>query len=107
MRMFVDAPKVYLHREPVDFRKQINGLSVIVQEALKMDPFEDALFVFINCSRNRIKALYWERNGFCLWFKRLEKDKFSWPKHLRDDVVTISEQKRKNILFFKRVPSNA
>lgn len=71
---------VYLHCEPVDFRKQINGLSAIVEQELIMNPFSDALFVFINRRRTSIKALYWHRNGFCLWHKRLEKDRFAWPK---------------------------
>lgn len=79
---------VYLHRLPVDFRKAINGLALIVQEALSLSPYEESLFVFINRSRNRIKLLYWERNGFCLWMKRLEKHKFAWP--LSHDTVTVS-----------------
>ena len=81
---------VYLHREPIDFRKQINGLSMIVQDELALDPFGNACFVFVNRGRNRIKILYWQRNGFCLWMKRLEKDKFSWPKHLMKDVIQLT-----------------
>ena len=90
MRLFVDAPKVYLHRKPVDFRKQINGLSLLVEDGLQLNPFDEALFIFINRSRNRLKILYWERNGFCLWLKRLEKDKFAWPKHNTEDVVRLN-----------------
>jgi len=70
---------VYLHCEPVDFRKQINGLSAIVEQELEVNPFGDALFVFVNRRRTSIKALYWHRNGFCLWQKRLEKQRFAWP----------------------------
>ena len=81
---------IYLHREPIDFRRQINGLSMLVQEGLGLDPFSEALFVFVNRSRSALKILYYERNGFCLWLKRLEKDKFAWPKHLSDPVVSIS-----------------
>ena len=91
MRLFVDVPKIYLHREPVDFRKQINGLSLLVEENLQLNPFDEALFIFINRARNRLKILYWERNGFCLWLKRLEKDKFAWPKHRTDEVMTLNE----------------
>jgi len=81
---------VYLHRQPVDFRRQINGLSLIVQDAMQLDPYAEALFVFCNRSRNRIKVLYWQRNGFCLWLKRLEKHKFAWPtKLLTQDVITL------------------
>ena len=65
IRFKEDVP-VYLHREPVDFRKQINGLSVLVQEEMTMDAFSEGLFVFGNRHRTRIKILYWQRNGFCL-----------------------------------------
>lgn len=71
---------VYLCRAPVDFRKQIDGLACIVEQELTMDPFSDALFVFVNRRRDKIKALYWHRNGFCLWQKRLEKQRFAWPE---------------------------
>ena len=65
---------VYLCREPIDFRKSINGLSVLVEQALELNPFGSALTVFINRQRTRIKVLTWHRNGFCLWMKRLEAE---------------------------------
>lgn len=71
---------IYLHREPVDFRKQINGLAAIVEGELEMSPFADALFAFTNRARTSVKVLYWDRNGFCLWQKRLETDRFAWPR---------------------------
>lgn len=83
-----DIP-VYLHKEAIDFRKQINGLSAIVQESLQLDPFAANVFVFINRGRSRIKILYWDRNGFCLWMKRLEKHKFAWPTAIREDKVIV------------------
>lgn len=70
---------IYLHREPIDFRKQINGLAALVEGELALSPFADALFVFVNRRRTGLKALYWDRNGFCLWQKRLEVDRFAWP----------------------------
>lgn len=93
MMIFDKGVTVYLYREPVDFRKQINGLSVLVQDGMAIDPFTESLFVFSNRHRNRIKILYWQRNGFCLWMKRLEKDKFSWPKHLHNnDILTLTSE---------------
>jgi len=83
---------VYLCRQPVDFRKAIVGLSVLVEQALGLDPFAPALYVFTNCQRNKIKILYWERNGFCLWQKRLERERFKWPQHLTSDTVTLTGQ---------------
>lgn len=78
---------VYLCREPVDFRKQINGLSALVEQELALDPFGRALYGFTNRARNRIKVLYWHRNGFCLWQKRLEKARFVWPRQGQEERV--------------------
>lgn len=87
MRPSNALPAVYLCRDAVDFRKGINGLAVLVEDTLQLDPFSEHLFVFCNRSRNRIKILYWERNGFCLWQKRLERDRFVWP---RDDEALVT-----------------
>jgi transposase len=77
---------VYLCRAPVDFRKQIDGLSVMVEQGLGLNPFASALYVFINRQRTKIKVLYWHRNGLCLWQKRLESDRFAWvPKYDQSD----------------------
>jgi len=92
MITFKSGTDVYLHKHAIDFRKQINGLSLIVQESLLLNPFADSFFVFINRPRTRIKILYWDRNGFCLWMKRLEKDKFAWPRHLQDDQAVITTE---------------
>ena len=82
--------QVYLCREPIDFRKSINGLSVLVEQELELNPFSNALYVFINRQRNKIKVLYWHRNGFCLWLKRLEAEQFAWPKECEAYTQTIS-----------------
>ena len=85
--------QVYLCRAAVDFRKSINGLSVMVEQALGLNPFDTALYVFINRQRTKIKILYWHRNGFCLWLKRLESDKFAWPPvdELLTQELTVQE----------------
>jgi len=62
-------------------RKSINGLSILVKESLDLDPFSGYLFAFSNKRRNIVKILYWDYNGFCLWQKRLEKDRLKWPKN--------------------------
>jgi len=92
MRMFVDVSQVYLHRQPVDFRKSINGLSLIVEQEMSLSPFSEALFLFCNRSRDKLKILYWDKSGFCLWYKRLETEKFKWPRKLADDVVRLTEE---------------
>lgn len=78
---------VFLHRDPVDMRKAINGLSVLVQEADMGDLMGPYLFVFCGKRRDVIKVLYFDRSGFCLWQKRLEREKFPWPK--KSDVENI------------------
>ena len=72
--------QVYLYAEPVDMRKAIDGLSVLVEQEMALSPSMDALFVFCNRGRDKIKLLCWERNGFIVWYKRLEKQRFRWPK---------------------------
>jgi len=71
--------RVYLALGATDMRKAINGLSILVADILKQDPFSGHIFAFCNRRQNIIKALYWDRNGFCLWSKRLEKNRFAWP----------------------------
>lgn len=83
--------QVYLHRGYVDFRKSINGLSIIVEQEMKLSPFSTALFVFCNKRRDKLKVLYWDKTGFALWYKRLEQDKFKWPVKLNQDVIELSQ----------------
>ena len=90
MFSFSPTAEVYLHRVHVDFRKQINGLAVIVQAGMALDPMREALFVFTNRRADGIKVLWWDRNGFCLWMKRLEAHRFVWPVHVTEPVVTLS-----------------
>ncbi|WP_416136213.1 IS66 family insertion sequence element accessory protein TnpB [Aquabacterium sp. A7-Y] len=68
-----EGPKVYLHREPIDFRLNINGLSVLVEQGLGLDAFASCVYVFSNRRRNQVKILGWDRNGFWLLLKRLDK----------------------------------
>ena len=76
--------RVFLAAGHTDMRKSINGLSVLVAQGMEMDPLSGHLFVFSNRRRNLVKILYWDRNGFCLWQKRLEKQFFRWPKDETD-----------------------
>ncbi|UCF85199.1 MAG: IS66 family insertion sequence element accessory protein TnpB [Desulfobacteraceae bacterium] len=91
--MLLPAPgmKVYLALGSTDMRKSINGLSILVETNMELDPFSGHLFVFCNRRRNILKILYWDRNGFCLWHKRLEKHRFRWPDS-ESDVVKIGQR---------------
>jgi len=90
MRPDPKIPAVYLCVAPVDFRKAIQGLSLLVEQELELNPFEATLFVFINRRRDKIKVLYWEKNGFCLWYKRLEKQHFKWPVGHSAATITLN-----------------
>ena len=72
--------KIFLRPGHTDLRKAVNGLSAIVQEAMKQDPFSGSAYLFCNRERKLLKAIYWDRTGFWLSQKRLENDKFPWPQ---------------------------
>ena len=98
MKMFVDPPAVYLHRDPIDFRVGINGLAVRVEGAMALQPFSGALFLFTNRGRDKIKILYWDQTGFALWMKRLEEARFLWPKRFSEMVLTLTEEQLQWVL---------
>lgn len=75
----LNGARVFVRPGPTDMRKQINGLAVLVEEVLEADPFSHAVFLFCNRERRILKAIYWDRTGFALWMKRLEKHRFPWP----------------------------
>jgi len=78
---YLSRVSIYVRPGITDMRKQINGLSIIAAEQMNQDPLSGSwLFLFCNRSRRIIKALYWDRNGFCLWQKRRERDRFPWPQ---------------------------
>jgi transposase len=81
---------VFVCVTPVDMRKQAATLALIVEQTLKRNIFEPALYVFSNERRDRIKIVYWQRNGLCLWSKRLEgRDRFLFPRQIEGETVTI------------------
>jgi transposase len=84
--MFIDWNKAKIFIKPgfTDMRKQINGLALIASKEISNNIFAGNLFLFCSKSRRHLKILYWDRNGFCLWYKRLEKDKFPWPKNTNE-----------------------
>lgn len=75
------AEKIYIACGYTDMRKSIDGLAALVQQNLQLNPFQNSLFLFCGRRHDRLKALYWEGDGFVLLYKRLEKSKFQWPKN--------------------------
>ena len=72
--------KVFIRPGYTDMRKAINGLSEVVVSIMEKDPFSKCLFFFTNRGRKILKCIYWDKTGFCLWQKKLEKEKFPWPQ---------------------------
>lgn len=92
MLAFRDDAAIYLRTGATDMRKSINGLSALVQNEMRLDPFGNCYFLFCGRSRRIIKLLYWDRTGFALWYKRLEKDRFPWPQAEEEArKITVSQ----------------
>lgn len=85
------AEHIYLACGYTDMRKSIDGLATIVQQNFHLDPFSKNLFLFCGRKCNRLKALYWEGDGFILLYKRLENGRFHWPR-TQKEVRCISDQ---------------
>ena len=84
--------KVYIAVGATDMRKSINGLGLLVADHFDMDVFSGHLFAFCNRRRDIIKILFWDKNGFCIWHKRLEKECFCWPESEREVIDVNSRQ---------------
>ena len=99
----LDGKRVYLACGHTDMRKSINGLTMIVESRFKLDPFDGALFVFCNRSRDRVKILEWDGDGFWLYLKRLEKGRFKWPSPGDDATMTLTGEELSYLLGGTRV----
>ena len=85
--MLTDASShlVYLACGATDMRKSIDSLAALVKECFNLDPFSQSLFVFCNRGKNKLKILRWDRSGFWLYYRRLERGKFQWPEKVAGD----------------------
>ena len=92
LRPAKQMPEIYLYRAPVDFRKQANGLALLVEQELEHNPFSGALYAFTNRQRNKIKCVMWEDNGFVMYYKALAEEKFKWPKPADELLALTGEQ---------------
>jgi transposase len=90
--------KVYLACGSTDMRKAIDGLAVLVETRFKLDPLGGALFVFCNRSRDRLKILEWDGDGFWLHFKRLEYGRFKWPGPRESTTIELSQEELEYLL---------
>jgi transposase len=79
------ATRIYLYSPACDMRKSFDGLCGLIRSGLGADPLSGSLFVFCNRRRNMVKLLYWDRDGYAIWFKRLERGSFNPPHLLASD----------------------
>lgn len=86
------AEHVYIACGYTDLRKSIDGLAALVKQRFELDPYSNSLFLFCGKRCDRIKALYWEGNGFVLLYKRLESGSFQWPREgIRAKQITAQQ----------------
>jgi len=93
--MMIQLPKkykVFFCTQPIDMRKAIDGLCVMVSDVLAINPQDKALTIFYNKSRDKLKALVWDNNGFVMIYKRLEKGRFKIPRNISSNTITITQQ---------------
>ena len=82
---------IWLYPAPIDFRKQIDGLVMLIADHLQLNPTSGQLFLFRNRQANKIKMLWWDRNGFWLCYKRLEKGRLKFPK-INDVAMSLTSE---------------
>lgn len=87
----IAVDKVYISCGYTDMRRSIDGLAAIVQKSYKLDPFTKTLFLFCGRKSDRIKALFWEGDGFVLLYKRLERGRYKWPRD-KTEAISVNRQ---------------
>jgi transposase len=90
--------RIFLYRQPVDFRKNIDGLSALIDAELGRNPADRCLYVFHNRSRDKIKLLIWHLNGYWLLYKRLEKQRFHWPDWFDGETLVLDAEQLEQLL---------
>ena len=90
--------QILLYRPFIDMRLSVAGLTGIVSAELGLSPFDKTLYIFTNKRRKLVKLFYWDKNGFAIWYKKLEKDHFAWPKEWSDVNAAITAEQLKWLL---------
>jgi transposase len=104
MTIDFNTAKIFIRPGSTDLRKAVNGLTTLVQEHMNGDPFSGSVYLFCNRDRKILKAVWWDKNGFWLSQKRLEKDKFPWPGNKAEAEELNADELRmllEGIDFFK------
>ena len=90
---------IYVYTIVVDMRKSITGLSLLLSEQFSQAPQNGDLYLFTNRTRDKIKCLCWDKNGFVLYYKRFERGRFNFSKYIKEDKIIVSEQQLKALLI--------
>lgn len=90
----VDNVKILFYSQPIDMRKSINTLCILIADVLKRNPADGSLFLFRNRHGNKLKALYYETNCFTIWYRRLEKGRYVFQKNSEGQIEMSSEHFR-------------
>jgi len=97
MRGAKDFCKIYFYKGVIDFRKSVLGLCVIVEHEFRKDLYGQNLFVFVSKDKKKAKVVYFDRSGYAMWYKILEKEKFKLPKR-EDDICELSQKQMEFLL---------
>jgi len=103
--MLSDSKRVYLACGATDLRKNIDALSTLVTESFKLDPYGETLYVFCNRSRDIIKILEWDGDGFWLHMKKLEHGRFNWPDTVGSEVMGLTHRELEILIGSARLRS--
>jgi len=91
--------KIYVYTEHVDMRRSIDGLVIMLADTYQLNPQTGDLFIFTNKSKNKIKLLFWDKNGFVLYYKKLVRGKFNYSRYIQDETIMITSQQLRALLM--------
>ena len=103
--MLEDGKRVYLACGATDLRKSIDALSSLVKYSFKLNPYSDTMFVFCNRNRDIIKILEWDGDGFWLHMKKIEQDRFNWPKAAGEEIMDLTRRELETLISSTRLRS--
>ena len=98
MLLIKENTKIHVHLLPVDMRKAVNGLSAIVLDEFSELPTSGSIFIFHNKNKDRLKCLFWDKNGFVIYYKRMEKRKFIFSKELSGNKIELTKEQLQGLL---------
>lgn len=91
--------KIHVYTERVDMRRSIDGLAALLSDEYNQNPQTGDLFIFTNKQRNKIKLLFWDRNGFVLYYKKMNRGRFCYSKYINGNQIVIDETQLRALLM--------